>query len=73
MRANPRDWRIDDIESVCRAFAGTGIKFRAPSGGSHYTVRHSKTGILTIPAGRPIKPVYVKKFIEFVEIVLSSE
>jgi hypothetical protein len=60
MQRNPRgDWRIDDVRAVCREF---GISCDAPSGGgSHYTVATpADPMILTIPARRPIKPVYIR-------------
>ena len=68
MRANPRaDWRIEDIIVVCRAF---GIDCNAPSNGSHYNVRHStQREILTVPFKRPIKAVYVKQLVAFVDAV----
>ncbi|PIB90833.1 hypothetical protein [Caulobacter sp. FWC2] len=64
MAANPKgDWRIGDVEAVCRHF---GVTCRAPSGGSHYTLSHpSSVGILTIPARRPIKPVYIKQLVTY--------
>ena len=53
MRANPRDWRIEDVETVCAAF---GIACTAPRKGSHYKVKHeSQAKMLTVPAHRPIK------------------
>jgi hypothetical protein len=72
MRANPAgDWQIDDVGVVCRAF---GIGLRAPrSGGSHCKVTHrSQHEILTIPARRPIKPVYIRRFVEFVDAVKEA-
>jgi hypothetical protein len=71
MRSNPRDWRIEDVVSVCRAF---GIVCTAPSAGSHYKVKHaSMTDILTIPARRPIKPVYIRELVRFVDRVREGE
>ena len=71
MRANPRDWRIEDIGKVCDAF---GIAFTAPRKGSHYKVKHSDVGeILTIPAHRPIKPVYIRDLIKFIDAVQGAK
>ena len=67
MRRNPAsDWTIRDIEAVCRQH---GIACMPPSGGgSHYKVSASGTReILTIPAHRPIKPVYIRKLVRFIE------
>jgi hypothetical protein len=72
MRVNPAgDWRIDDVRVVCREF---GIDLMAPrSGGSHYKVTHrSQRDILSIPASRPIKAVYIRRLVEFVEAVRTA-
>jgi hypothetical protein len=71
MRANPRDWRIEDILSVC---SGHGIECTPPRKGSHYKVKHgSMTEILTVPAHRPIKPVYVRDLVRFIDAVRKGE
>jgi hypothetical protein len=64
MRANPRsDWTIGDVETVCQTY---GLRCTPPSGGSHYTVRAPGMAIiLTIPARRPIKPIYIRNFVRF--------
>lgn len=64
MRANPNgDWRIDDFKTIADALKiewdhdGTShAVFRAP-GGAH----------VSIPAHKPIKPVYVRKFLVLVD------
>jgi len=67
MRANPRDWRIEDIVALCEAF---GVACTPPRKGSHYKVKHgSMTEILTIPAHRPIKSIYVRELVRFVDYV----
>ena len=67
MRANPRDWRIGDVERLC---AGYGIACTPPRKGSHYKVSHEAVPmILTIPAHRPIKPVYIRGLVRFVDEV----
>ena len=64
MRNNPRDWRIEDIITVCVTL---GIECTAPRKGSHYKVKHPNVAeILTIPAHRPIKPVYIRELIKFI-------
>jgi len=63
MKANPLDWRIESLMSVGEAF---GLVYRQP-GESHVIFRHSNGGMLSVPAGRPIKPVYVRKFVRLVE------
>ncbi len=59
MRVNPHDWRIDQLKTIADAF---GIDYRQP-GTSHVTFRHPSGAKLTVPAHRPIKPVYIKKFV----------
>jgi len=68
MRANPRgDWRIEDREAVARRW---GLSVRRPSG-SHVTFSHASIDvILTVPAHRPIKPIYVGRFVELIDEVL---
>ena len=67
MRDNPRDWDIGDIGVVCRHF---GITFTAPKRGSHYKARHpAMAEILTIPAHRPINPVYVRRLVAMIDAV----
>jgi len=63
MKANPRDWRIESLMTVAEAF---GVEYRQP-GGSHVTFRLATGAMLTVPAHRPIKPVYVKKFVRLIE------
>jgi predicted RNA binding protein YcfA (HicA-like mRNA interferase family) len=63
MKASPRDWRIESLKSVADAFR---LAHRQP-GGSHVIFRHPNGAMLSVPARRPIKPVYVKKFVRLVE------
>jgi hypothetical protein len=72
MRANPAsDWRISDVETVCRAFE---VRCTPPSGGgSHYKISHpAQREILTIPFRRPIKAVYIRKFARFIDTVRNA-
>jgi hypothetical protein len=69
MRRNPAgDWTIKDVETLCRAH---GVNCSPPTGGgSHYKVSHlSQRQILTIPFRKPIKPVYIRKLVRFIDIV----
>jgi len=69
MRSNPRDWRIVTLESVAGAH---GINIRKPSG-SHVIFEHPAVAeALSVPARRPIKPVYVRRFVAFIEAVRAS-
>lgn len=72
MRANPQgDWDISDVTAVCREH---GIACESPRGGSsHYKVSHpSQVEILTVPFKRPIKPVYIRKLVAFVDAVENA-
>jgi predicted RNA binding protein YcfA (HicA-like mRNA interferase family) len=68
MKANPRDWRIESFKSVADAH---GVVYRQP-GGSHVIFRHPNGAMLSVPARRPIKPVYVKKFVRLIEEGLAE-
>ena len=70
MRVNPRDWRIEEIVTICEAM---GIACTAPRKGSHYKVKHlSVIEILTIPAHRPIKPIYIRDLVQFIDAVQGA-
>jgi len=70
MRANPGDWRIEDVETICNAF---GLEFRRKTG-SHATISHSKVReILTVPARRPIKPLYIVRLVLFIDAVIGMK
>jgi len=59
MRQNPRDWRIEDIQSLADSL---GIEW-IHDGGSHVIFRSPLGEHLSIPARRPIKPIYITKFL----------
>lgn len=63
MRNNPLDWRIDDLKTIARA---CGVDWRQ-QGTSHVVFVRQDGRTLPVPAHRPIKPVYVRKFVAFVE------
>ena len=65
MRRNPQDWRIEDFNVIARSL---GIDHEQ-HGTSHVIFRHATAGRLSVPAHRPIKPVYVRLFVEFVDTV----
>lgn len=70
MRANPRDWRIEDVRTVCAAF---GVACAAPRKGSHYKVKHeSQVEMLTMPAHRPIKPWYIEALVTLIDRVREA-
>jgi len=63
MKANPLDWRIESLKTIAE---NCGLQWREPSG-SHTVFRHPNGAKLSVPAKRPIKPIYVKKFVKLVE------
>jgi hypothetical protein len=74
MRHNPLgNWTIHDVEAVCRQYA---VLCAPPprGGGSHYKVAHPLMAEkLTIPYKRPIKPVYVRKLVAFIDAVRKKQ
>jgi len=63
MRRNPLDRQLAQLQTVARQ---NGIDWRHEGTGHCVFVRNDgKT--LSVPARRPIKPIYVKKFLELVE------
>ena len=73
MRANPAgDWTMRDIEAVCREHE---VRCTPPTGGgSHWRVSHpSQRDILTIPARRPVKPIYIRKLVRFIDAVTGAK
>jgi hypothetical protein len=70
MRANPPDWRIGSLESVA---AANSVNVRKP-GGSHVVFEHPGVAeALSVPARRPIKPVYVRRFVRLIEAVRGTD
>jgi hypothetical protein len=70
MRGNPRDRRINGLESVAAAF---GVNVRT-SGGSHVVFEYPDVAeALSVPARRPIKPIYVQRFVRFIDSVRGRD
>lgn len=63
MRQNPRDWQIADLQTVARKY---GVEWRHQKG-SHCVFIRDDGRTLPVPAHRPIKPIYIRKFIELVD------
>jgi hypothetical protein len=63
MRSNPLDWQIGSLQTVARQ---KGIDWRQ-EGTSHCVFIRADGKTLPVPAQRPIKPIYVKKFVAFVK------
>jgi hypothetical protein len=72
MRSNPAgDWSIADVAALCREHS---VECMPPSGGgSHWKVSDpSQNDILTVPSRRPIKAVYIRKLVRFIEQVQAA-
>ena len=66
---NPNDWRIGDLEAIAERY-GVGTRKR---GGSHVVFHHpSWLDILCVPARRPIKAIYIKKFVALIEMLENT-
>ena len=72
MRGNPKaDWTIADVVAVCREHGIAAAASR--SGSSHYKISHSgQNEILTVPYKRPVKPVYIRKLVAFIDAVRTK-
>lgn len=64
MRNNPDGWDMETLLSLARHY---GLKVRMNDGSHHIFVRQDgKT--LPVPFKRPIKAIYVKKFLKLLEV-----
>lgn len=72
MRDNPRsNWTIDDIAKLC---AQHNIELMPPNSGSHYKAASKHlAGHQTIPAKRPIKPVYIISLVDMIDAHIHFE
>ncbi len=62
MHRNPLDWRIEQLQTVARQH---GLDWRH-EGSSHCVFIRADGKTLPVPAHRPIKPIYLKKFLALV-------
>ncbi len=65
MRRNPRDWRIEQLQTIADAHGVAWLH----EGGSHCTFRTPHGEKLTVPAKRPIKPVYNRQFVDLIDTI----
>lgn len=64
MQKNPLDWRMEQLLTVARQY---GFEVRS-NGGSHHVFSHSAlVETLSIPARKPIKPLYIKRLCALIE------
>jgi hypothetical protein len=69
MRANPRDWSIDDLKALAKHFD---VDWRQP-GTSHVTFTAAGQIPVTVPAHKPVKPIYIKKFLALLDAIGVSD
>ena len=62
MSVNPRDWTLEQVLTVAR-HAGL---FVSSPGGSHHILRSAEGRKISIPAHRPIKPVYIRALVRLI-------
>ena len=67
-RNNPHNWRIEDLMVIAKHF---NIKHRQP-GTSHVTFSKGPFRV-TVPSHKPIKPVYIKHFLEMIDEILEED
>ena len=68
MRKHQMGWRIEELQSVAEVHF---VDWRRPDrGGSHVIFSaHGVREIVSVPAKRPIKPVYIKHFLALIDAV----
>lgn len=64
MRNNPLGWRIEELQVLARYY---GIHIRAGKGNYVFFTFSSTGQTLSMPARRPIKPVYAWEFLALLE------
>lgn len=70
MRRNPRDWRIEQLQTVALR-NDLGVRCE---GGSYHVFSHPKvTEVVSVPAHRPIKPIYIRQFVALCDKVKELE
>lgn len=70
MRRNPLDWGMQDLLKIARQI---GMEVRS-RGGSHHVFAHQASArTVTVPARRPIKPIYIKLVLELVDDIEKKE
>jgi hypothetical protein len=66
MRTNLLNWNIGHFETIARHYD---IEVRKTSG-SHVIFTHEQwVESLSVPSRRPIKPIYVKKFLKMIDVL----
>ena len=69
MRNNPRGWTIEDIKALAARYR---IDWRQP-GTSHVTFSYPGRTPVTIPAHKPVKPIYINRFLMLLDEIGGDE
>ena len=64
MRQHPGDWRIEDVISVAKHYK---LLMRTTSGSHHIFSFPGIKNSISVPAHKPIKPVYIRSFVDLVD------
>ncbi|MFC1746579.1 type II toxin-antitoxin system HicA family toxin [Candidatus Riflebacteria bacterium] len=68
LRNNPKNWRIETLENLAKKL---GIQVRK-SGGSHVVFLHKNSEtVVTVPANRPIKPIYITQLLVLIDDIMD--
>ena len=70
MRQNPNDWGMGKLLTVAKQHS---LEVRS-TGGSHHVFSHpSVKDSLSVPAHRPIKAIYIKRFIALIDQIQENK
>ncbi len=69
MGANPLDdWKIENVLTIAAQ-----LELTYSVTGSHYTFGHPNSDtICTVVARKPIKPIYIRKFVDFIDSITET-
>jgi hypothetical protein len=68
MRQNPLNGRIEDIKTIADHY---GIRYRQP--GTSHVIFSIGMHRLAVPAHKPVKPIYVQKFLTIIDCLREEE
>jgi predicted RNA binding protein YcfA (HicA-like mRNA interferase family) len=70
MRQNSNDWGIGKLLTIAKQH---GLEVRS-TGGSHHVFSHpSVKDPLSVPAHRPIKAIYIKRFVALIDQIQENK
>lgn len=72
IRQNPKNVSLDDLRQVLEDY---GFEHKHTVG-SHHTfaaIIGGSTHLLSVPFSRPVKPIYVKKALQLIHLVIAAQ